>query len=379
MLEEVLIVAISGRALAQSALRSSRHVRVLDAFADADTQRLAQTLCVAANGTIALDEDKLFAALDAFDPGPRAIVPGGGFERMPRTLDRLAAYGTLCANDADLVAALKDPVLSAELLRSLGWQVPEIRRDPPADPAGWLQKDIGGAGGVHVRRAGHARPHARAYYQREQPGRPVSVTFLADARRAWVLGFNALMVRAVGEAPFCYAGAATCSLEPALEREVRAGLDRLVRLTGLRGLNGVDFLVAGGGLHALEVNPRPTATFELYDPDYAEGLVAWHMRSFGGPLSDFAVPPDSSQGSARAYAIVYAEHALCVPADAQLPAWCRDLPVSGSRIAPGAPVLSVFAKAGDETAAQILLRERRSHLLQRLEHWRSDNRAECPA
>ncbi len=378
MPEEILIVAISGRALAQSAARTGRRVRVLDAFADRDTQLFAQALCVAADAAIALDDDKLFAALDALDGRSRTIVAGSGFERLPHTLDRLSGYGTLCANDADLVRALKDPELGAEMLRALGWQVPETRRDPPADPCGWLQKEIGGAGGVHVRRAGQAAPHGRAYYQREVAGRPVSVTFLADARRAWVLGFNALRVRGVDASPFCYAGAATCSLEPALEREVQARLDRLVRLTGLRGLNGVDFLVDGSELCALEVNPRPTATFELYDPDYAEGLVAWHVRSFAEPCIDFPARPASGRRAARACAIVYAEHALCVPAGAQFPAWCRDVPVTGSRIVPGAPVLSVFAEASDEAAVERLLGERRSQVLQRLERWRDDARAECP-
>jgi predicted ATP-grasp superfamily ATP-dependent carboligase len=378
MPEEILIVAISGRALAQSAVRSGRRVRVLDAFADVDTQRLAQTQCVAADGTIALDDDKLSAALDALTGRSCIIVAGSGFERAPRALDRLAARGTLCANDPDLVAGLKDPELGAELLRALGWQVPEIRREPPADPSGWLQKEIGGAGGVHVRRAWQAARDGRAYYQREVAGRPMSVTFLADARRAWVLGFNALMVRAVGEVPFCHAGASTCSLEPALERDLQARLDRLVRLTGLRGLNGVDFMLDGSELYALEVNPRPTATFELYDSDYAEGLVAWHVRSFAGPLSDFPVGRPPGPRSARACAIVYAERALNVPAGVQFPAWCRDLPASGSRIAAGAPVLSVFAEADDEIAVQRLLCDRRSQVLDRLQRWHAEARAECP-
>ena len=332
MPEEILIVAISGRALAQSAARTGCRVRVLDAFADRDTRAVAETVCVAADGAIALDDEKLFAALDTLDAlGPRrAIVAGSGFERSPQTLDRLAAYGTLCANDADIVAALKDPELSAELLRALGWQVPETRREPPDDPRGWLQKEIGGAGGVHVRRAQRASAHPRAYYQREVPGRALSATFLADARRAWVLGFNALAFRTLGDAPFCYAGASTCSVDPAFERDVQARLDRLVRVTGLRGLNGIDFLLDGSDVHALEVNPRPTATFELYDPDYAQGLVDWHVRSFAGPLRDFPDKHAQGERSARAYAIVYAEHVVRVPDDADFPSWCRDLPDGGN-------------------------------------------------
>jgi len=369
---EIIIVAITGRALAQSAAKTGCRVRVLDAFADRDTQAAAQTACVGADGAIALDPERLFAALGDLDDAreQRVIVPGSGFERTPRWLERLASFGTLCANDADIVAAFKEPEVAAELLRALGWQVPETRREPPADPRGWLQKEIGGAGGVHVRRAGRATAHARAYYQREVPGRPLSVTFLADAERAWILGFNALAFQAMGDAPFCYAGASTCSLDPVLEREVQTRLDRLVRVTGLRGLNGLDFLLDGGEIYALEVNPRPTATFELYDPDYAEGLVRWHIRSFAGPLRDF--PSQRAQNRARACAVVYAEHAVHVPDGVDFPGWCRDLPVAGSRIAAGAPVLAVFAEAQSEGQVQRLLQHRQHEMRGTLQRWCAD-------
>lgn len=381
MLEEILIIAITGRALAQSAARTGRRVRVFDAFADRDTQAIAETVCVAQDGTIALDEERLFAALDTLDAlgQGRAIIAGSGFERSPQTLDRLAAYGTLCANDADIVAALKNPELAAELLRTLGWQVPETRREPPPDLRGWLQKEIGGAGGVHVRRAQRASAHARAYYQREVPGRALSATFLADAHRAYILGFNALAFRALGDAPFCYAGASTCSVDPAFEREVQARLDRLVRVTGLRGLNGIDFLRDGAEVYVLEVNARPTATFELYDFDYAQGLVDWHVRSFAGPLRGFSDQHAQDQRPARAYAIVYADRVVQVPDDADFPSWCRDLPAERSTIQPGAPVLSVFAEAQSEALVQRLLQQRQRDVQRMLERWHADAPCECPS
>ena len=164
-----------------------------------------------------------------------------------------------------------------------------------------------------MRRAQRASAHPRAYYQREAPGRALSATFLADAQRAWILGFNALAFRTLGDAPFCYGGAATCSVAPALEREMQARLNRLVWVTGLRGLNGIDFLLDGSDVHALEVNPRPTATFELYDADYAHGLVDWHIRSFAGPLLDFPEKLAQGRRPARAYAIVYARACCASP------------------------------------------------------------------
>lgn len=370
-MKDIVVVAVSGRALAQSAAKSGARIRVLDAFADRDTREVADAVNVAAAGAIALDPERLFAALGppAASPQDCAIVVGSGFERHPELLERLARHGTLCANDPDIVAALKDPELSAELLRALGWEVPETRRAPPSDPRGWLQKEVGGAGGVHVRQAEGAPFSARTYYQRQLPGRPLSVTFLADGERALVLGYNAQSFRAAGNAPFCYAGAATCSVDRSVADTVQERLDRLVRVTGLRGLNGLDFLLEGGHLAALEVNPRPVATFELYEADFPEGLVHWHIRSFAGPVPSFSGRIPQRDTGARAYAIVYAEHPLQIPDNAAFPVWCRDLPIGGSSIGPGAPVVSVFAEGDSEEVAQRILQGRQAEVRRLLARW----------
>jgi predicted ATP-grasp superfamily ATP-dependent carboligase len=334
-------------------------------------------VCVAREDAIALDYRRVFAALG--EPAERIIVTGSGFERAPHVLSRLAAYGTLCANDADIVAALKQPELATELLRALGFTAPRVQSTPPEDPQGWLQKEIGGAGGVHVRPALGALHRARRYYQRIVPGRPLSVTFLADAERAYIIGFNAQTFSAIGTAPYCYVGASTCTVPSALASEMQARLDRLVRVTGLRGLNGLDFLLDGADVCTLEVNPRPTATFELYDEEIANGLVYWHVRSFRSPVPEFASLVRQRRLAARAYRIVFAERALRAPEALECGDWCRDLPNAGVVIPAGAPVLSVFAEGETPELAQAQLERRTLEVKQRLARWTIDERTNCTA
>jgi predicted ATP-grasp superfamily ATP-dependent carboligase len=371
----LVVIAISGRALAQSAVRGGWRVRVLDAFADRDTRAMGEAVCVARDHAIALHPARMFAALGK--PSERIIVTGSGFERTPHLLHRLAGYGTLCANDADIVAALKEPELAAELLQAVGFCVPQTQRSSPAEAYGWLQKEIGGAGGVHVRPA-HGAPHRpRNYYQRIVAGRAVSVTFLADGERAYLLGFNAQSICAVGNAPYCYAGAATCTVAPALRKRMQTQLDRLVGVTGLRGLNGLDFLLDGEHAWALEVNPRPTASFELYDADIADGLINWHVRSFGAQVPELARELDGRSGKARAYRILFAEGDLRVPEGFEFPPWCRDLPNAASAIATGAPVMSVFAEGETPEVVQAQLGQRTLDMRQMLARWKVDARADC--
>jgi predicted ATP-grasp superfamily ATP-dependent carboligase len=107
----------------------------------------------------------------------------------------------------------------------------------------------------------------------------------------------------------------------------------------------------------LEVNPRPTATIELYDADVEGGMVALHLRACRGKL-----PTPLKLSRARAHAIVYAPTALRVPASIAWPAWCTDLPEAGSAIAAGAPVCSVHAEGNTAAEARRMVLARREQM-----------------
>jgi len=368
----LVVIALSGRALAQSAAKTRERIVVLDAFGDRDTREVAEVTCVAAAGVAAIDAERLLAALaaDADTNTQLDLLIGSGFEHAPELLARVASYGRLYANDAGIVAALKDPELGTELLRATGWSVPLTQRAPPPDSRGWLQKEIGGAGGIHIRRAPHTSAGPRVYFQRELPGQPLSVTFLADGERAHVLGFNRLRIEAVGEAAFCYAGAvAGIELAPSLRTRAQLNLDRLVHVTGLRGLAGLDFILDGAEMMALEVNARPTATFELYDRDFAEGLVHWHMLSFERPVPEFGKRLVRRRKASWGLGVIYARHPLRVPLNAAFPPWCRDLPGGGNAIPIGAPVFSVFAQGANADAAERALEARSRTAREMLARW----------
>jgi predicted ATP-grasp superfamily ATP-dependent carboligase len=359
------IVAISGRALAQSAVRAGCAVTVLDAFADRDAHAVASVHCIRDDFAIALDPDRMLRVLDAL-PEPRRILAGSGFERHPEWLDALARHGTLFANDADLVRALKDPTLSTELLRALDFPVPDVSREPPPGPEAWLQKEIGGAGGVHVRDAIGAVHRGDCYYQRRVAGRPLSMTFLADGERCRVLGYNEQGVGPIGESPYAYLGAVTLDAPPAVAQAIEERLARLVRLTGLRGLNGLDFMLDGDDWQVLEINPRPPATFDLYDDRVEGGLVQWHLRSFSESIEP--MPRLSGENGGASVRIVFAGTRLRIPAGVVWPVWCADLPADGGLIPAGWPVLSVYARAKPATVRP-LLDERVAAVEQLLAGW----------
>ncbi len=352
----VVVVGVSARALAQSAAKSHSGVIALDAFGDRDTAAVARCVPVGLDAGVGVSAKRVRNALATLAlPSPPAIVIGGGLDRQPWFASTLRRFGNVFANDADIVRALKDPLLAAECLGAWGWQVPETRLERPADVRGWLRKEIGGAGGVHVHRTETVGGAPRTFHQREIAGVPMSVTFLADGERVRILGVNRLLVEPVGNAPFCYAGVISgADLSASRFSELHDRIARMVRLTALRGLNGLDFIDDGTALWALEVNPRPPASFELYDDLADDGLVAAHIRSFAALPALGPAPVATSRG----IAIVYASADTPIDRTVTFPAWCRDIPQPGQTIPRGAPIVSVSASAATPSAVEKTLRTR---------------------
>lgn len=380
-----LIVATTGRALARSASRAAlpggadadarppqdaHRVFVLDLFADLDTQRLAAACQrLPASGLelgFGFDAAATLAAATAFCPPPAPLLTGSGFERNPALIAALARGRELLGNTAETVAASKDPHRFFALLAALAIPHPATTLLPPRDPAGWLVKTVGGCGGTHVRAAGSgdaggALRHgafsqdATPYFQRRVEGIPASVLFLADGRRACIVGCNEQWVAGGAAAPFAWGGAINrVRLPPGMRARLAADIDALVGALGLVGLNGLDFIVSGDGYAVLEVNPRPPATIDLHDDHAAGSLFELHLRACRGELPR-ALPQSET---VRAHAVFYAPRALRIAPGFRFPDWCSDLPASAEVHAPGMPVCMVHAAGSGAAEVRHLLQQR---------------------
>jgi predicted ATP-grasp superfamily ATP-dependent carboligase len=288
------------------------------------------------------------------------LIYGSGFESRGHLLRKLCAGRELFGNRPETVGLMSDPERFFPLLDRLRIRHPETRMTRPIRPVGWLAKQAGGAGGVQVRLAAAATPGTGTYYQRFEAGRTLSATFLANRNRSAILGFNQQWTTSARpELPYQFGGAVGgLSLPRQVRAEIAGALDRLVGETGLVGLNGLDFIFSGNRWSVLEVNPRPTATMELYDPDYSRGLFDWHLRSCKSELPERIPRPRA----ARALSIVSAAEAWESADDFSFPQWCRDLPRIGLQFSAGDPVCTVHAGAATPRAAVTLVRRRQARI-----------------
>jgi predicted ATP-grasp superfamily ATP-dependent carboligase len=361
-----LLVALSGRALAVAARRAGRRAVVADLFGDTDTRASAEaSLVVDGDFDAGFDAVALVRAAERLAPvssSPRfGLVYGSGLESRTDLLAQLADGRRLFGNAPATVARTKNPQAFFALLDRLGLPYPTIASSPPPDPAGWLMKRIGGSGGGHVApaRAG-AASDGGCYYQRRIAGRAIGASFLADGRRALLLGFSEQWC---SPESYRFGGLLQpAALGSCIADAIPAALDGLTRELGLVGLNSLDLIVDGDDFHILEVNPRPGANLDVFDGADPAGLFGLHVAACEGRLPERWTPP----GQATAMSVLYAERALRVPQGVSWPAWVADRPAPGARIEAGAPICTVLAAAPSRAAVREAIAARTTHVFSEL-------------
>jgi uncharacterized protein len=359
----VLIVAISGRALAASARRAGYLPLVTDFFGDQDTLQAAHAH-VRLLGDLAhgIEECALTDALAKLSERsePLGIVCGSGFEDRTQLLRHLAQRWRLFGNSADTVAKIKDPEFLSGLCFNLKIPVPEWSLAKPIVPGEWLAKRKGGAGGGHIRPApGPDRAELEIYYQRRISGISISALFVADGTRAVVLGFSEQWSMPTERQPYRYGGAVRpANVRPHTVDALTAAIQRLAAAVPLLGLNSADFLVDGERYWLLEINPRPGATLDIFEPPQGS-LFELHIAACSGKLTATAYDSEN----AKATEIVYAEHDIASVHVLNWPYWTTDRPVTGSAIKAGEPLCTVYADGATAMDARTLAAKRRELVL----------------
>lgn len=366
----ILVVGGSVRFLAASCRRAGWEVYAADRFGDADLLAVAQ-----AYRPLPAD---LAEAGDPFPDLPAIpFLFTGGLENAPAFLSRLATARPTAAASPASVQAVRDIANLARAAAAVGLTVPETHTSPanlPTDGS-YLVKPVASVGGLGISRwHGGPAPATPSLWQRHHSGVPHGVSvLLRDQHPPELLGVcRSLQARAATGAPgWAYAGSLTVAT-PAWSESALALAALLAAEHGLRGAIGIDCLVtASGEVVVLEVNPRPTASMELFERTRGLCIAHRHLEALAFPSP--ITPPQRASGHPIAgKAILYSDRAFTVtPAIHEAFAnlaepWApspslpplADLTQMGTHLASGSPLLTVFADADREDAVETLLTER---------------------
>jgi predicted ATP-grasp superfamily ATP-dependent carboligase len=226
----------------------------------------------------------------------------------------------------------------------------------------------------------------------------MSATFIGNGRRALLLGCNQQIVLEFEGGPYRFHGVIGPLAVPApVRRELARMLDALTEAFALRGLGSLDFLLDGQTIRVLEVNPRPSASLELYPQVGDRPVLRAHLAACAadgngnlpddpwrrGAMRDDAnaevdaiaatVGVSAAEQAVHGTEIVFAPHPVRLTAAAaaqlaRLPA-THDLPrgaeagAHATHFAPGEPLCSVSASGADAASVLRELARRRDAVL----------------
>lgn len=394
------VVGASARAAAFSARRAGCKPLAADLFADEDLRRCCQS------SRIERYPDELLDWLR--EVRPAAWMYAGALENHPALVDVMADVCPLWGNRGDVLRRVRSPWRLAEALREANLLFPETRRSPEGLPrdGSWLAKTYHGAGGSGVsvlsdrqgdgyrqedketRRQGDTDPAISSprlplslspplVYQRRVAGTPCAAVYVAAGGAATLLGVVQQLVGDtwLGAGAFQYCGA--IGPQPLDSRSLavatRTG-DVLAERFALAGLFGVDFMVDGGRVWTIEVNPRYTASVEIVELATGVRAVAAHANAcLEGNLPNSAPPHD---GRTYGKAILFAKHDVYV--SAEFTAWAMeqarrdpwpllaDVPMPDTPIARGRPILTLLADGATHDEVRRQLQDRARDIENRL-------------
>ncbi|WP_404356293.1 ATP-grasp domain-containing protein [Methylotuvimicrobium sp. KM1] len=332
-----MIIANSGRMLAEAASRSGFRPWVIDLFADQDTLSFSERVF----RIEALDEPFLkeiiadFRSLHPKSP----VVYGSGLEHYPKALELITRECELVGNDIKSVRQLQQKKSFFELLDHLEIDYPRVAFTKPMEAEQWLIKPETGEGGLGIRLFRNGMPtQGNMYWQKYIEGTAGSALFLADGRNIRIIGFHTQWCEnQYADQPFLFAGVINrCPLSAEQADIIHSWIAAIVRAIPLKGLNTLDFIIQGERIYVLEVNPRPSASMQLYDAD----LFGAHLNACRGILDN----TNFTRHQVCAYRIVYADRDITIPDAFSWPKACRDLPIAGSIIRKGQPICSIIAR-----------------------------------
>jgi predicted ATP-grasp superfamily ATP-dependent carboligase len=355
---DLLILGASARAAAFSALRCGLHPICADFFADRDLAAVCRVERIDPHHA-----GRQFVKLAESLPRLPWFYTGG-LENHPRCVSQIARRHALWGIAGESLRAVRDPARVAQVLAQFDIPRPAVRSAPRGLPrdASWLKKPLasGGGRGIEPLLAHNDVDSPSHYFQERIGGSSYSALFIGHRARARLIGITRQLIGVDGS-PFAYRGSfGPLPIDASLAARLNSLGDALAAGFELAGWFGVDYVLRDGIPWPVEINPRYTASVEIYELASGRSLLAEHEHACAGSATAIDTPDRNEFSRPRVVAksIVYAPRRLVVPelvpdendnGDVFGLRLIADVPWPGTCFNPGEPVMSLLAAGADQS------------------------------
>ncbi|HEU4584880.1 MAG TPA: ATP-grasp domain-containing protein [Gemmatimonadaceae bacterium] len=381
--------------MAESAVRAGYDVVSVDGYGDLDNPA-SPALSLRRDFGVDYSAHAAASAALGLELEYDAICYGSTLENHPRDVALLASRAELWGNPPHVLRRARSAVSLSRLLRArLG--AGALARASAADGSrDWLIKPraSGGGHGITEWHPGEALPRTHILQERIA-GTPGSIAFVARDGRAFPFAISRQLVgeASFGAAAFQYCGSILSSFPDSVIDAATDAVHLLAEELCLTGLACLDFIVSPDHIpHAIELNPRHSASMELGERAFGYPVFAAHALACAGhdiptgqdTAADRATPsiPRLDLASSLRSVGAVGKAVLFAPATLVMPdttAWLedpdvRDIPHSGETIPRGHPVCTIFATARDDLSCHAMLVKKAGEMYERMRTKKAESR-----
>ena len=210
------------------------------------------------------------------------LIYGSGLEDKPHTYKILDSEVDVQGNSFEMLEHCNDILKLEKALNISGLHIPKTSFRPLDRTIKTIVKPLQGFGGLHISFA--SKNNKNNYYQEFIPGKTFSISFFRNKKKFFFLGFNQLFtLKEFPTSPFIHAGAMNIS-RIKKSTKIKKSIEIFSSLIDLQGYNTIDFKIYKNKVFVIDINPRITSTFRIYNELYANGLLKSQINLKNGGM-----------------------------------------------------------------------------------------------
>jgi len=375
-----LLIGLSTRALAESAIRSGHDISTLDYFGDQDQKSLVKNTSLARDIHCPFSAENLVAASEGlkFD----SVMYTSNLENHPDAVQKLSKRAKVLGNGPDVLCRVRNWRVLSQACAAHDIPFPRTlfkgEEDLASPDLEWICKPFLSGGGHRIMPWSKGDLEPGFFLQEKINGIPASAAFAGDGEKGVILGITRQLI---GDSKLGAGGYAWCGNILPLEMEhddyrilvqaLEKMVDLLVAKFGLKGVGGIDFMVSRTKDKQpkpvlIEINPRYTGAMELLEMAHGINIFDIHLNAFNKRLPKFPL----TEAAPKKYcgkAIVFASKAFDVKDTTDWGEKGRhDIPFPGDTIARGRPICSILARGKNHRDCLTTLYKRAQDLQQEI-------------
>ena len=214
------------------------------------------------------------------------LIYGSGLEDKQKIYDLLTNNFIVKGNNLNMLSSFSDLRIFKSTFEKNNFKIPDDFNNGALKDNKYIWKPLHGSGGYGI--SLDIKDGEDYYKQKYLSGDTYSISFLCKENDFLFLGFNKLLLlKNHLKHPFIHAGAVMATL-PISHNDVVSSFKGLSIDLSLNGYNSIDFKIINNDIYILDINPRITSTFKIYNDIYDNKLLEFQMNEQDYPLNKLA-------------------------------------------------------------------------------------------